>query len=113
MKLKRNNNSKKTKNSAVKDSIPNHDVFACASTLDEALLLRSVIALHCEWPLIYEHKNGSYEIGGLTKSGGKISDEVFFLIVEALEDHRKKHKTKKSSSKKDSKAEKEVHESKA
>lgn len=97
-----NDNKNNKKSTPAFQPIPNVDVFASASSLNEAMDLRNVVAKHCEWPIIYEHLNGTYEVGGLTRSGGRVSDETLHTIVEALELHKnyKDNKSKKIKAKK-------------
>jgi uncharacterized protein (DUF2249 family) len=61
-------------------------VFASADTLEEATALREIVAKHCPWPLIYELLDGTYEVGGLSKTGGRLNKEATDRIMEEIDE---------------------------
>lgn len=73
---------------------PNDDVFATADTLEEAMAVRKVILKHAKWPLIFERSDGKYDIGGLTKSGGKVRGEALEALRKDLIEFAKAEATK-------------------
>jgi len=64
-------------------------VFCSAKNLEEAVELRDIVAKNCPWPLIYELHDGGYEVGGLSKSGGRLNKESVKQIEADLKAHAK------------------------
>jgi hypothetical protein len=73
---------------------PNDDVFVTADTLEEAMAVREIVLKHAKWPLIFERSDGKYDVGGLTKSGGKIRDEALEALRLDLVEFAKSEATK-------------------
>lgn len=64
------------------------DVFAETDTMEEALTLRKVIMKYVPWPLIYtDGAESKFQVGGLTKFGGKLPKETVALVKEELKEY--------------------------
>lgn len=62
-------------------------VFAGCDTREEAEALNAIVEAHCPWPLIYELADGTFEVGGLSRSGGKLNKEASEQILKSIESY--------------------------